>query len=275
MRKLLHAATIACLAHASLAMAGPGWVLDEKVDPLTDEKIATAMSNYAVGLAQRSAVVRCKGTKLEVYFGFGEFLNNDRVPVRYRLDKNPLVDEKWFPSAEGTAVFAHEDAEIARLLIKGTTFIIEAEDFRGQPHRASFDLSGARQTLSHVLQQCGVSEAGLDQEVEGLRREIALDLERWGPKNISTNKRILRALAAYDGPQNTTIEPAFALAVQRFYDYYLQQCREKKLSGSNCDSLHIFWKSGMEPVMPPVSAVIYERAPAGLKDEAGKLRVGE
>lgn len=275
MTKTLCAACIAILAHASLAIAGQGWALDEKVDPLTDEKVTTALSSYAVGLAQRSAVVRCKGTKLEVYFGFGEFLNNDQVPVRYRLDKEPLVDEKWFPSAEGTAVFAHEDADIARLLMKGSTFIIEAEDFRGQPHRASFDLSGTKQTLSRVLKQCGVSEAGLDQEVEGLRREIALDLERWGPKNIVTNKNILRALGAYDGPQDTTIDPAFALAVQRFYDDYIQQCRENKMSGVNCGSLHIFWESGMKPVMPPVSAVIYERAPGDLKKEAGKLRMGE
>ncbi|MDR0769662.1 MAG: hypothetical protein LBE75_00470 [Burkholderiales bacterium] len=275
MIKLLRATSVAILAHTSLAIAGSGWVLDEKIDPLTDERVATATSSYAVGLAKRSAIVRCKGTKLEVYFGFGEFLNNDLVPVRYRLDKELLVDEKWFPSAEGTAVFAREDTDIARLFMKGTTFIIEAEDFRGQPHRASFDLSGARKILSRVLQQCSLSEAGLDQKVKGLRREIALDLERWGPKNIATNKNILRALGAYDGPQDTTIDAAFALSVQRFYDDYLLQCKENKLSGRNCNSLHIFWKSEMKPVTPPISAVIYERAPSDLKKEAGKLRVGE
>lgn len=275
MRNTLHAASMAGLAYVSLATASPSWVLDEKIDPLTDQKISTAISSYSVGLAQRSAVVRCKGTKLEVYFGFGEFLNNDRVPVRYRLDKEPLAEEKWFPSAEGTAVFAGEDADIARLLLKGSTFIIEAEDFRGQPHQASFDLTGSKQTLTRVLQQCGVSEIGMDRQVEGLRREIALDLERWGPKNISMNKNILRALGVYDGPQDTTIEPAFAVAVQGFYDDYIERCRENKLSGTNCDSLHIFWKSGMKPIMPPVSAVLYERAPDELKKEAGKLRMGE
>lgn len=275
MRTKLIAISIACLAHASTATASQRWVLDEKIDPLTDERVTTAISKYSIGLAQRSAIVRCKGTSLEVYFGFGEFLNNDRVPVRYRVDKEPLVEGKWLPSAEGTAVFAREDADIARLLLKGTTFIIEAEDFRGQPHRASFELTEARQPLSIVLQQCRVSEAGLDQEVVGLRREIALSLERWGPKNITTNKNILRELGAYDGPQDSTIEPEFALAVQRFYDNYIQQCREGKLSGTNCGSLHIFWKSGMKPVMPPVSAVIYERAPDELRKEAGKLRVGE
>lgn len=275
MWKLLILVTVVGVAYASLAVASPGWVLDEKIDPLTDEKVSTATSSYSVGLVQRSAFVRCKGTKLEVYFGFGEFLNNDQVPVRYRLDKEPLVDDKWFPSAEGAAVFAREDAEIARLLIKGNTFIIEAKDFRSQPHRASFDLSGTRKTLSRVLQQCGISEVGLDQEVEGLRHEIALDLERWGQKNISMNKSVLRALGAYYGPQDTSIEPAFAQAVQRFYDEYIQQCRDKKLSGINCDSLQIFWNSGIKPVMPPVSAVIYERAPDELKTEAGKLRIGD
>ncbi len=260
------------------AVAGSGWLLDKKVDPLTDQNVVTALSSYSVGITKRTAIVRCTGAKLEVYFDFGEFLNNDLVPIRYRVDKASLVDEEWFPSADGTAVFAKEGAELARLLMGGSMLIIEAQDFRGQPHRASFDLTGANTALKPVLEQCGVSQVGMDQQIEGLRREVALELERWGPKTISMNKRILASLGAYNGAQDTSIGPDFALAVQSFYDAYISKCRDGQLRGvknNYCYSLRVFWKAGMRPVMRAISAVIYEQSPSELKQEAGKLGMGE
>lgn len=275
MRIIRYFLCVAALAYASAATATSGWVFSKSVDSLTDKNIATAMSSHKDGLDQRTAVVRCAGEKLEIYFGFGGFLNDDRVPVRYRLDKHPLVKAMWLPSADGSAVFATEAADLARLLMKAKTFVIEATDFRGKPYRASFGLAGAKKKISAVLKQCGLSEIGLDHQVKGLRHKIALDLERWGPKNISINKKILVALGAYNGPMDSTIEPSFALAVQRFYDNYIKQCKEGKVSGVNCSSLRIFWKSGMQPVMPPVSAVLYERAPEDLKKEEDNLTIGE
>jgi hypothetical protein len=245
------------------------------VDPFTDQCVVTALASYAEGMSKRTACIRCAGAKLDVCFDFGEFLADDRVSIRYRIDKGPVANEEWFPSAEGTAVFANEPAELVRFLMRGSMLNIEAQDFRGQPHRASFDLAGASALLKAVLDNCGVSDIGMHLLVEGLRREVGLELERWGPKNISINKRILARLGAYDGALDTSIEPKFAIAVQRFYDAYISKCRDGELNGASCESLRIFWKAGMTPVMPPISAVIYERAPSDLMHEAGDLKMGE
>jgi hypothetical protein len=259
------------LMHASPAIADSKWRLREMVDPLTDEKVTMAFSSSGEGLAQRSAVVECRGSKFNVYFDFGEYLGKlpkeeYLVPVRYRVDKEPLESKKWFSSVDGTAIFAIEHFDIARRLMKGSTFIIEAQDYRGKLHRASFDLSGAKKVLGRVLQQCKVSDTGLDQSIPGLRKEIALEIEKWGPKVISHFKKILNALGVYDGPHDALVDPVFALAVQNFYDDYIQQCRDKKLSGNFCKILEFSWESGQqEPIGLLVALLFSERAPRDLK----------
>lgn len=245
------------------AIANADWTLKESIDPLTDEKKAYAISSYKSGTHDLSAVVRCRGADLEVFFGFSRFLNSENTPVRFRVDKAPLVEDSWATSADGTAVFPLNANEIARMLMGGNVFIIEVSDFRGQPYRASFDLSGAKEKVGKVLQLCGVSHVGLNDKAKGLRNEIANELERWGPKNISVNKRILAALGAYKGPLDEKIEPAFALAVQKFYDDFLGMCKSGKISSIMCMA------------NPPVMAVIYDRAPNQLKNEAGSLHMGD
>ena len=168
--------------------------------------------------------------------------------------------------------------------MNGATFIIEVMDYRGQPHRASFDLTGAYDALKPVLQQCGISEVGLEQQIDGLRREVAFELEQWGPQQTLIYKKILMARGEYEGPEGTTIEPSFALAVQRFYDDYFIKCKDRKVSGTYCDILHSFeashnWNELHKwHLKPRISSVLYEQAPSypnSLKQEAGKLKMGD
>lgn len=270
MRRVL----ILCLAIMP-ALAYPRWELSIDVDPLTDKKISTAIQSMKVGIAQSSAVVRCNGGKLESYFIFGSFLDNDPVAVRFRVDKNPMIEEKWSPSANGSGVFANDDASVARALSKGTSAIIEAEDYRGQPHRVTFDLAGAAKAIKPVLEQCGVAEIGIAELAEGLRREVASELERWGPKNISSNKRILSEIGACPGSDEPTLNPEFAICVQKFYDDYILRCKEGNEAGLMCRAHSPTWGAGRKGVMPAISGVIYEKAPEPLKAEAGKLKMGD
>lgn len=122
-----------------------------------------------------------------------------------------------------------------------------------------------------------VAKGGFDSDskVKGLRQEVGIELERWGSKNTYNSKKVLTVLGVYSGTENTTIEPEFALTVQQFYDRYIEQCREMKVSKGYCESLHIFWKAGIKPVMPSISSVIYELAPAGVKNEMGKIKIDE
>ena len=82
------------LSLAGSSAFASGWSVEKKVDPLTDEIVAIAYFSNQV-------FVRCTESNLEVYFDFNQFLDDDRIPVRYRVDKEPLIEEKWSPSATG------------------------------------------------------------------------------------------------------------------------------------------------------------------------------
>lgn len=263
------------LTHPIAVASDSRWKLDTKTDPFTDETVTTAVGLSGTGIREKKAVVRCKGMELSTYFVFPEYLGSDLMNVKYRVNKKIPVEERWFPSSKGTAVFAGDDAHLARLLMTGDSFIIEVTDFRGVPNTASFDLSESRDFIASVLKKCEIDEVGLHEKIPGLRLDIALELERWGPQNISVNKQILSSLGRYDGPQNSFIEPDFAMAVQSFYDSYIKRCRQKKITGTSCRSMRIFWKNNMKPVMPSASFLIYERATGNLKGEAGKMSIGE
>lgn len=187
---------------------------------MTDETVEIASTSYKEGTQLRGLLVRCTNKKLDIYVEFGEYLSNKSVDVRYRIDKNQLVEESWFPSARGTAVFAKEDADLARQMLGGSTMIVEAHDYRGQSYRATFDLVDGKSSITKVLESCGTALIGMSERVSGLRSDVALEFERWGPRNISVNKKILAALGAYSGAQDTTLDPEFALAAQTFYDNY-------------------------------------------------------
>lgn len=260
------AATILCMGRANA-----DWSVASSIDPLTGQAIATAASSYDDGGFIRSAVVRCTGTRLEVLVGFQEFLDTDLVPVRYRIDTQPLESQKWNPSADGTAVFASEQADIARAMLTGHQLIVEATDFRGVAHRATFELAGAQDSIKSVLEKCQISAVGIDQKVSGLRHEIALDLERWGPRNITVDKKILAALGYYSGGTDPVIEPAFALAAQSAYDDYVAACRAGRVLGTTCDSV----RETAVPVMPSLGEVLFDLAPPEFRREAGGLYINQ
>ena len=259
---------------AAEATSHSTWKIQKDTDPFTDETVSVAMT-FGSSSSSRSVVVRCKGTEFSAYVNFADYLSNDSVDVRYRLDKDQPVTERWSPSSDGTAVFGRHQEHLARLLMKGSLFVIEAIDYRGVPHRASFKLSGSSDAISPVLEQCGVQKIGLHEKVQGLRLDMALHLDRWGPRGIAIYKQILSSLGKYNGPHNSSIEPEFALVVQDFYDSYIDRCRMRKISGTSCSSLHIFWDNDMKPIMPFPSSIIYEIASGDLKDQAGKLRLGD
>ena len=134
------------------------WNLDQGIDPLTDEEIFVARTEYRDGIQMRSVTVRCAGGEFSVYFDFDEFLDNDPVVIRYRVDKAELRQDRWVPSARGTAVFAGKPENLAYQLAHGSQFIIEVEDFRGVRDRSTFGLQGSSAAILPVMTACGVDD---------------------------------------------------------------------------------------------------------------------
>jgi len=266
-RRITLVALLACVDASAQTL---GWQLTEKQDALTDESVTTA--TWADAGSRQGAVVRCKNKSLEAYFTLGQYLGSKITKVRYRIDKQPLVDEYWMPSADGTAVFAREQAAIARAMLHASSIVVEATDFRGQPHRGTFNLEDASVAIEPVLRACGAPLQGMEEQVPGLSARVARDLERWGPVYTQTNKEILASKGLYSGPIDSTIEPAFALAAQAFYDDYIERCKAGKISGPNCHSMQVSWKLGKEP-STGVGSLIYDQSSGALKRKAGALKI--
>jgi hypothetical protein len=148
--------SICAFLYSVNVVANDKWVLDSGKDPLTDAKVVTARSSYTEGIVKKFAVVRCVDKKLEIFFDFGEFLGDKNIPVRYRFDSGQLYDREWPPSADGTAVFSDFPEIIGLEFMKDSKFIIEATDFRGVPHRDSFELTDGHDAIKAVMASCDI-----------------------------------------------------------------------------------------------------------------------
>jgi hypothetical protein len=264
------AALVLALMCSSPSNAMAIWLSTQTTDPITDQTVTTATTEYAAGAWNRSIVVRCTGKELETFVDFGEYLNDDTASVQYRFDKDAVEKGLWTPGGGGTAVFAYESRDVARRMVTGSTFVLEATDFQGQPHRALFDITGAGPSVSRVLSQCGVTAHGLEDSVPGLRKEVALELERWGPKHILIGKQILTALGTYSGSMDSVVEPQFAIAVQKLYDDFVAGCRAHGGLGTTCRELRVYWDRGETHYAGAVS-VIYDKSPGRFKKAYGDL----
>jgi hypothetical protein len=103
-------------------------------------------------------VVQCAEGEFEVYFEFDQFLGGDPVLVRFRVDKADLQKGRWDLAAGGTAVFADDPNRVAYQLAHGSSFIVEAQDFRGVRHRSTFDLKGSTAAILPVMTACNIDD---------------------------------------------------------------------------------------------------------------------
>lgn len=254
--------------------SGPAWELIKSKDEMTDEPRTVAQISPEDAPAQSVLSIRCDGKRLEVLAIFDQYLGNDSRPVKYRLDQNSPQDETWSVSSKGTAVFASESADFARQLMSAKKLVIEAADFRDVRHRAVYSWESGVEKIGEVLEACGRQIVGLDSKIPGLRKATALEVERWGPKNIETKKRALAAIAGYKGEVNEQLTPDFALAVQAFGDDYAEKCKAGKVRGPMCDTMKIL--AGMNSEMrQPVGPMIYEQAPKAIQKDMGNLRIND
>lgn len=235
------------------------WTLETESDPLTDETIATAMTVHVAGTNTHSIIVRCKENDFTVYVSLDEFIDDDLVDIRYRIDKGKLIEQTWSPSAAGTSVFAQDENELARQLVGGSTFIIEVRDFRGVAHRATFDLNGGASKILRVMEACDINLEPFHQQVEGLSPDIAMELEKWAPDQISEAKEIMGGLGKYDGPIDSKMDGQFALDLQGMRNQYVKDCLSGRDRSDECKALKIMrTMPGMTSYVPPVFVVLLD-----------------
>lgn len=251
------------------------WRFSDEKDELTDESITSATLLAKDGHTTTFIAVRCIKGQLDILTSFDEYLGNDHRPVKYRMDQGDIQKDDWLPTSKGNALFIGQDADFSRQLLKSKKLIIEADDFRGVAHRTKYEWNSGEDVIRSVMIKCNTPIEGIESRLEGIRKEIALEMERWGPKYIEAHKRSLVQAGSYKGPIDTTIDQEFATAVQSIYDRYISRCKEGKVKGPNCTVMRVFLDAKMEPRMPPVGAVLYEIAAKSLQKDMGSLRISD
>ena len=245
------------------------WTLTETSDPFTDEQ---SVSVRAV-VGDVNIVVRCMDNRLETYVNVDDFLGDDRLDVRYRFDSLQAQEEQWYPSADGTAVFANNDSDVARRLMAASRFAFEVRDFRGVPHQAVGDLPSDSSGLESVLNACNaviVSPSEIDPSIP---ENVITDIDRWGPQNVTVNKQILQALGRYNGPIDAEKNIELYRATADHYSEFIDSCAiERDDEPVLCFQVRLLGEDGA----PPLSPTIYESAPTEeLRSRAGSLRIGD
>lgn len=139
---------------AFTADAADQWRFYKGTKAIDDTPYSGAYITIGSLLNKKTVEVRCTGNELFAYVDFSRYLDNERVQIRYRINKREPVDESWLPSAEKTAVFANDAESFALLLVAGNRLVFEATNYQAQTYTATFPLRNSAKTINRVLTDC-------------------------------------------------------------------------------------------------------------------------
>lgn len=248
-----------------------------KTDQAGADQHKTSYASHMFGQGGRdyTVVIRCQGRTLDAYVDFNENLGSDLRPVRFKVDQEAGVSEHWWPSKSGTAVFAETPSEFARALLRGSQAVLEVVDERGVRHKVTIALSGSARAIRPVLQDCGVTQRARHLQIEGVRRDVALDIEGWGPKQTQAFKGALKELGFYAEAEDAEKTDELFLAMSRFFDSYLARCEAGEDMGISCEDMRLVAKGGLDPSPPQPSRALTEVAPAPYRHQLITLKPGQ
>jgi hypothetical protein len=227
----------------------------------------TAYASYG----RVGAMIRCIDGRLEAFVDFDEFLSNRSVSVAWKTDNSDERTGRWYPSSDGTALFVDEQADFARALIAGNRVTIEPTG----GDRVTLDLSGSGTAIRRVLSDCGFPEVSRE-NLEGVDKHIALEVERWGPKSTRAYKEVLADAGFYDGDIDGEQDDALFVAATAFYNDYIERCRDGESLGLSCDILQRSLRARISnPPMPLLRRALYETAGGSLQGQLAELSAEE
>ncbi|ABZ76351.1 hypothetical protein Shal_1786 [Shewanella halifaxensis HAW-EB4] len=208
------------------AVAQP-WEFSSTVDDFADTSISIASTKTSDGKGM--AFVRCNAkTKLEIVFADGQYMGTGKsLSVRYRIDKDEVVNQRWRPSTEGTSLFVGSSGKypLARNLANGEKIIIEVKDYKGTPHKFSFALTGAKEPIRQVFDKCGIPFE-LPQ-IDGVKPDTMDYVNNFGPNSTSCTKQMLNTLGYRSADISEVKTDALYVALQNYINDKSKVCDGK------------------------------------------------
>lgn len=144
------------------------WVYDRWIDTLTTERYElarlTAVSRTGYGDGTPTLYLRCKyggRPEWEIFIAWDEFINDDPMPVAYRLAYGEVVQYNWHNSTSADASFLppNRRASFMQTLADPETaryprFIARVWRYDDQTITAQWDVAGAATAIKRLTEDC-------------------------------------------------------------------------------------------------------------------------
>ena len=253
------------LCITSFNLIANSWVYEKQEDGFNDQVNHIAQIS---GKNQTSLTVRCnENSLLDVYFFFNDYLSNQHVPVRWRIDKNKPQEGRWKVSSKGTSVFSHYEIKniLARDLTKGSKVLLEATDYRGTKHKISFPLKGSAKAIYPVLEACNIPQVKIT--FNNINEIVSDYIDLMGPKEtVCLSKELILIGYKVSEISDKKTEELY-IETQKFLDEKMKQCPStgNYLLRRNCKKpSEFFFKLYVEA----------REKDKGIKAECGTLKSG-
>ena len=117
-------------------------------------------------------VIRCRDRERNVYVATGGMVDRnfgdrgDGAPVRYRLDQEGPVTERWQLAKSGNALFVEDPTTFIRKLARSKTLLFEFTPYSGSAIQVRFPVWGLADKLPKFEKACPAEIATKDQRSE-------------------------------------------------------------------------------------------------------------
>jgi hypothetical protein len=147
-------------APAAAPAGGDNWIVSETTSPLdySPQTTAAIAAEAVVKDAPSSLAIRCRGQRTEFLVsttGTWRPSTAGEFRVAYRIDEQPLIEERWVAFAGGrSALFKGDVIQFVRLLPEQGRLSVRVYDWQGPPHEATFQLAGLADVRRKIAAAC-------------------------------------------------------------------------------------------------------------------------
>lgn len=156
------------VSFSAVGAMGQGWVIDETPDPMTDFQdvssyvLADTPVSVRHGAVVPSLHIGCRDNQTRVFVHWADDVTTGGADgytlVRYRLDDNRPVDDRWdlSTSHEATGLWGMGSLPLLRDMYRGDTgrVLVSTTPNGENPVLAEFNTTGIREVVEVVAERC-------------------------------------------------------------------------------------------------------------------------
>jgi len=124
------------------------WYVNEKEDPITDERILTLYTNskesqkFNYGRKTGKLLIRSTNRNLELFVNWGGFITTQSTKVTYQIGDNEPKSEYWTMSTDHKATFSRRSIKIVKEMRYEKRSLFRVTPYGDSPITYSFDITG-------------------------------------------------------------------------------------------------------------------------------------